>query len=392
MPATVTDRREKFRAYMRGFNPTRSPRDDIKRGWIVDNPTHSAYITLAARADLQPGSQQLIAGGIGSGKTTELLLAERWLLERGHTVPIYIDVTRETDLSGINSGALLACLGLDLRRRTREVSSPAVEKARKEIDVFVHGKWVSEDEADLEWPDLDGWIKVGGRLERPIPPLSREIAQAIDPLRTLLDAARVSDQEFVLILDGLDRLMDPARFWTLVGEDFRALRKLGLSVLAAAPLSVLFGFGRQAADHFDQVRHLPPATVDPDGSPFLRQILERRGAGELVQHRDMDRLCQASGGVLRDLLSLARSAGEIAYIAGREKIDPSDVGAAIEQLGRSYELGLGTQQVKRLAMIRLSGFSIDEDQDLELLLTRRVLEYEGPPPRYKVHPALAAVL
>jgi hypothetical protein len=37
-------------------------------------------------------------------------------------------------------------------------------------------------------------------------------------------------------------------------------------------------------------------------------------------------------------------------------------------------------------------FSVDDASNMELLLTRRVLEYEGPPPRYEVHPVLIPLL
>lgn len=49
-------------------------------------------------------------------KTTELLLAYKWLQENGNAVALFIDFSRETDLSVLNSGALVASFGLHLGR------------------------------------------------------------------------------------------------------------------------------------------------------------------------------------------------------------------------------------------------------------------------------------
>src|ERR1017187_8272229 len=92
-------RRERFRKFMWAFNPTASPRELIKEGLLLQDLHRSVYESFAARADLEPGSQQLIIGGIGSGKTTELLMAEDWLSGQENCVPQYIDITAETDLT-----------------------------------------------------------------------------------------------------------------------------------------------------------------------------------------------------------------------------------------------------------------------------------------------------
>ena len=92
MPATISkseqssQRRVRYRNYMRKLNPTEPARMTIESGLVVEDLHGSLYRTLAARADLDPGSQQLLVGGIGSGKTTELLMAERRLEEQGQTV------------------------------------------------------------------------------------------------------------------------------------------------------------------------------------------------------------------------------------------------------------------------------------------------------------------
>ena len=154
MPATISKsrqsslRRERFREYMRKLNPTAPPQTTIEAGLAVEDLHGSLFRTLAARADLDPGSQQLVVGGIGSGKTIELLMAARWLEQQGQTLPVYLDISAETDLSGLNSGALLAGFGLHLASEfasrgldnsLAQSDKEALDRAQNQIKRFAFG-------------------------------------------------------------------------------------------------------------------------------------------------------------------------------------------------------------------------------------------------------------
>ena len=410
----VPDRREKFRRFMKRFNPTASAHSAIQEGLIVEVTSRSLYKSIATRADLEPGRQQLIVGGIGSGKTTELMLASLWLTRQGKSLPLFIDVSQQTDLSKLNSGALLASFGLAIPRHLKALAAkfeqPAeigldVKAAQETIKEFAYGK------TDYEWtpyepePDFVDYepqpeeyepgyyrtVKTLGKLNPSFPPLDRDIQKALEPLRVLTDAMRARNVDPVAIFDGLDRLMDAQKFGLVAAQDLRGIRSLGVSVVAAAPLSLLYGEGRQIADLFDRIHHLPAALADPKRDPFLIQVIEKRGGGELLGPEETHELCLGSGGVLRDLIALARNSAEEAYIEGNESIGLEHVRKAILQLGQSYFLGLGQSQIQALLKLRNEGaFSAADAPNLDLLLSRRVLE--RPPDRYEVHPALSPLL
>lgn len=161
--------------------------------------------------------------------------------------------------------------------------------------------------------------------------------------------------------------------------------------MAAGPLSVMYGEGRQVKDYFDEVHYLPPAISDPKASDFLIEVLRRRHADDLMELDEMQKICFASGGVLRDLISLGRNAAENAYLEDCDSIGPQHVDRAIEQLGNSYLLGLGTHQKTIVEdVLTGKGFSPSDTDSMELLITRRVLEQSES--RYEVHPALASVV
>jgi len=362
---------------------------------------------LAGRADLEPGSQQLLVGGIGSGKTTELLLAAKWFQNQGEGLPLYIDITAETDLSGLNSGSLLASFGIHLGRHLTSDSQETAKLLKttsREVREFAYGKqqrvWVPTDDADWDddpdvGEDPGGYydtLEVPGKLKPPLPALHREIREIRKPLHELLTAARAIYKDIIVIFDGLDRLLTPEKFWAVVNQDLRLFRELDVSILATAPLSVLFGVGvhQSVTDHFDRVHHLSVLTTDPaDG--FLQSVLRKRGGAHLLSQEDTDQICHYSGGVLRDLISLARDAAEEAYISEHDTVTPGDVEKVVHQLGTSYLRGLGPEAIKILLSLEKSkSFQIERAENVELLVTRRVLEYSSTD--FRVHPALLSVI
>jgi len=412
-PGSRLQRRDRFRAYMQAFNPTAPARDAIKAGLVCEDLQRFLFRNLAGRADLEPGSQQLLVGGIGSGKTTELLLAERWLREQGHVLPVYIDISAETDLSSLNSGSLLASFGIRLARLSDHLRASAektevhekLKQASNKMREYAYGKaervFVPYDEEppepdEQEEDDQLGYYEsriVPGKLKPPLPGFHRDIRGIRAPLEELLTMAREASKDIVLIFDGLDRLLDPTKFWSVSHQDLRLLRELKVSVLATAPLSVLFGAGsvsRSVSDQFDRVHHLPALAAEP-GSGLLRSVLEKRQGGQLLGEADADSICWYSGGVLRDLISLARDAAEEAYVSDRDSVTPADVEKVVRQLGTGYVRGLGPEAIKTLFDLEKSkSFRVDEPANVELLVTRRVLEYSSTD--FRVHPALLSVI
>src|ERR1035441_4870230 len=142
------------------------------------------------------------------------------------------------------------------------------------------------------------------------------------------------------------RIVGPDRFWTVVDQDFRALRHMGVGVMAAAPQSVLYGQGRAVSAHFDRVHQIRALSPDPEADGYLKSVLAHRGGTDLLGQEVVELICKGSGGVLRDLITLARDAGEAAYIEGTEEIQLLHVIAAIKQLGESYLRGLGPEQIR----------------------------------------------
>ena len=366
-------RRERFRAYMRHFSPAAPALELIESGVVLEDLHESVHQHLAARADLEPGSQQLVVGGVGSGKTTVLLLTEKRLKEQSKTLPLYIDVAAMTDLASVNAGAIVTGFALELgaallrdRNAAEEGEMPPLKDWFDQILEFAYG--------------------THGKPNLPFPPLQRDLTQIQDPLdQSVASCRRWYDP--VAIFDGLDRLAVVDRFWEVVYQDFRLMKQLGVSVISAAPISVLFGPGRSLVGRFDRVHHLPALRPGGSGRTQLRLVLERRDVLSMLGDEERSLICDASGGLLRDLIALARDAGEEAYIAGGERIAKEHVLTAVHQLGVSYLHGLGAVHLGAIQSLQSSkAFDLNRPENMELLVTRRVLECS--PTEFRVHPAL----
>ena len=406
---------------MRKLNPTAPPRSTFDAGLVLEDLHESLFKGLIARADIEPSSQQLLMGCTGSGKTTLLLQAEKWLDQPGQVLPLYIDVSAETDLTKLGSGALLASFGIHLLQEFTSRSFganlegsalEALKKAEAEIRGFAYGTqtkvWVKGPKINISGflQGLSNIERISSALGEPgryvnvdVPGKLAPLSAASFPpdLRTIgkqlelfVSATRDRGFDLVAMFDGLDRLPSPDNFWAVVDQDFRALRLLGVGVISTAPQSLLYGEGRAIAAHFDRTHQIRALNPDPKSSD-LKTVLIHRGGTELMDDETADLLCGASGGVLRDLITLARDAGEEAYVEGDARVQTPHARVAIRQMGEAYLRGLGPEQIAILRRLTESGsFDVASSSSIELLAIGRVLEYSAG--EFRVHPTLLPLL
>ena len=60
-----------------------------------------------------------------------------------------------------------------------------------------------------------------------------------------------------------------------------------------------------------------------------------------MEGHEISEMTRFSGGVLRDLITLARTSAEAAYRDDKDRFGPVHVRSAIRQLGKRYLVGLG---------------------------------------------------
>lgn len=391
----LVSRLQRFRAFMARMNPTADPLAAIRDGLFVERPG-SVWSALQRRLEVDPVSTHLVLGGIGSGKTSEVLVSARRLLaslrpEGDHVG--YCDVSKTFDLDGTpTQGALVALAGLDLIRtitKSKEERPQELERTLNEFRRFAHGYDFHEDYGDAthvtHYPGVvDAWR---GADWQP------EASEYVDHLRTILASVPGGGRHAVFFFDSLDRLPRPENFVIAVRNDIMALKRAGIGAIVVGPVRYVAGNDRGLTELFEHTHF--QLSVDPRvdvGLGFLSDVLRRRaGEGDLLPEECLRPLALASGGVLRDLITLAKRAAEEAYVAGRDSVGPPDVAAARDAMGRGLAVGLDDEQLKALDKVHATEkFVVRGERELSLLETRRVLMYEGN--RWAVHPALAPLL
>lgn len=101
---------------MSAFEGTVDPLRAIESGYYVHAPGKLLAETISTRIALRPASSHLLVGGIGSGKTTQLLVACQNIKEVGDIYPIYIDISLYTDISKMKTGVLTAIAGVEISK------------------------------------------------------------------------------------------------------------------------------------------------------------------------------------------------------------------------------------------------------------------------------------
>lgn len=353
------------------FEPSADPRDAVERGFYVPRPGPSIAEQLAARFEVKPSASHVLVGGIGSGKTTQLLVARDRLTAAGDVCAVYIDVSLWGDPSRIDSAALLAIVNIKL------------------------GEWL--DPAHVS-PDLNKLLEsYGSYINSDDPWFDDSIDYLSQGLQQLRDMITPRLPHMVLLLDGLDRMSDLARFAAIVERAITSIRALGIGTILVGPLTALYGVQRVTLQRFDREWHIPAVDVldDAAGREFLVRVLSARDTEHQISDRAAERLAVLSGGVLRDLVALTQAAGEEAYVDGADAIELHHVNIAADVFGRKQMVGLDSQQLAVLQWVRAKeSFVQTSEKDLALLATRRVLEYAATSgkPRFLVHPTIAPML
>ncbi len=404
------DRRARFREYMRRLNPSGDPKLAVAEELYVRTPLGTSD-RIVKRLEIEPQSSHLVIGGIGSGKTTELRIIERELIAGGETQVVFLDVPSHQDLSKLKPGVLLSLVGLSLgavaiHNEALEVASgdegaergpawKAVEALKKVAEAHYVERW------DVERDDGEELVRVPGVLTAPVRDATFDAIEV-----AFLNVLSALERPVVALLDGLDRAPVSPALQQMIHRDVDALQAAGVGVVMVGP-QALHSIGRfeQLKDRFTAF-HLHGAVDvgDPAGGGFLDHVLSSRSPDGLLPAPSREAIIRWSGGTLRDLLSIARYAGEEAYAGGADAIQLEHIDAAADRFGRGLLLGAAQPVVDRLLSLKRvrSGskerphaevhFAVATESDLELLAHRLLVEVPAPMVRYFLHPTIVPLL
>src|SRR5262249_39198639 len=141
-------RRERFRAYMARMAAAADPALAIQQQMYVP-PPRSLADALVRHLEIEPAGRHMVVGGVGSGKTTQLLRAPKALTSTPDMCAAYIDVSQKQDLVKLKPGCLVALAGMALLDQL-----PAATEGRQAFAAWANGFECEPWELDADREDI----------------------------------------------------------------------------------------------------------------------------------------------------------------------------------------------------------------------------------------------
>lgn len=380
---------------MSAFEGTVDPLRAIESGYYVHAPGKLLAETISTRIALRPASSHLLVGGIGSGKTTQLLVACQNIKEVGDIYPIYIDISLYTDISKMKTGVLTAIAGVEISKLIKNNKNQDVNSSIDLIKKIAFGE--SEEitkEVSFFTQKETKKIKTEGII--PIKTAYGVGGDLVQALKQVAQAASPQYGRIVIFFDGLDRLDNPQIFAQILESDVKAISIANIGLVLIGSLTSLYSnYSDTLENYLDYFYYQPCFDVenDPEAYMFFEKILKTRSEENFIEEDAIDLLIKYSGGVLRDLISLTQASIEETYLSGDDRLQEKHVLTAVNSFGKAQLLGITDEELEILRRtFETKKFVPVKNQNVKLLVTRRILEYRYPKTRYVVHPAIQPII
>lgn len=384
-----------------------------------------AQLTNAIRWSETP-LHLLFSGHRGGGKSTELLRLRNSLAEppagQDKFFVVYFEADQEDiDVNDVDFPDLLLAIVRQVGKALREREK--VKLRPSWLSRFVNDlKRFLGSEVEFEQLELDVQIAKFTATIKSSPDARHKIREALEPsVSNLIQAANdLLDEavtrlkvkgyrDLVLVVDNLDRIVlrdlegggtTHERLFLNRGAQLHALR---CHVVYTLPISMVFSpkatalmnvFGRRP-DVLPMVKVTNPDNDNdnPDGMEALREIVSKRLIAANVAESiafdscdTQDYLCRMSGGHIRNLLILIRSA---CTAAGTLPLTHRVVEQAVRGMSNDFERALNHPDFfKTLQDINRTKALPGSEHDQMLLYNLSVLEYLNDEVWYVVNPAV----
>lgn len=396
-----------------------------------------------------PNRRFLIAGGIGSGKSTELIaISERVSEQR---VVVLLDLWRHLEVSLRDPGAfehlqpweIVALVGLGVLRAGTERFGHAWGKVGEEFAAALAQLRAStspERTLDVARLSTGLAVAVGGALagpaggalttaglktleaigsawswkigQRDAPKKSEQdegVGRLVAATAALLEGLSSSlERRMLVVLDGLDRVRTRERFRELF-VDSSLMERLPCDLVVSAHLALvhLYGTHLRFDKRYDLCNEPVADKADPwthgTGIAFFRRLVAlrleavaRRGTwvpGGAFSEEVIDHIAWCSGGRLRDFIGFIRDIAELCYASPR-RLDLTLAAEVIEEARRNRSGGIDADQIAVLQGViadphrRLPGGEVA----ISLLEQQLLLAFPNEDTWYLPHPLLMLTL
>lgn len=335
-------------------------KDDLQDFYVrrEDSPVDSLVNLLAME---EHAAKFLLAGHRGGGKTTELRRLEQACIA-DYTV-VWVDTDTALDKFNIGYAEVVVLIGMSIVQKLEAIGWKLPRQLEQDLlsslaRVTYQDKVTGEGKLELPklFTELGMLLRVGFQQEttktREVRPALSEI---IERVNTIITAAEKDRPKLFVVVDGLDR-----KDFEIALAMFSSslLTALNCHIVYAIPISLRYspafrqpmeGFGRcldlANIPVFKCDEQMRP-TTEPDrvGRHILTTVIDKRlktleeTYHALFTPEALDLLCEKSGGVMRDLVRLAKTACEVALRKKSDQVDLVIAEDAVREVRRTYSI------------------------------------------------------
>ncbi|GIX47652.1 MAG: hypothetical protein KatS3mg131_1863 [Candidatus Tectimicrobiota bacterium] len=403
-----------LKAAYRYLDPLRPLEGEWLKAFYVERPPDSRVDRLLDELllDDSEDDKTLFSGQQGAGESTELhRLSEA--LQDSH-ITIFFNAEKMLNLGDVHYADLLVLLGLEGYREARNRDIPADDEKAQALRFWYEERFLEQDESQRLRSEVSGEVtmgvlRIGARLsqEEPFRQTVRAkteagLADLLDRLNGLLtDLRQRFGRRILVVVDGLDKVYDLRRAVDLFLYGANALVAPACRIIYTIPYPLFYSPDfQQVRQQFHRNYLLPNVKVQerrgtpyPPGREMLRQVLLRRVSEALIAPEALEALIEASGGLIRELLRLARLAVASAQSHKEGRVTLDDVAEARREVRNSFRRILKAEDYRHLWRLRETR-RLDElppEAADKLLHNLSVLEYDGES-WWDVHPAVKELM
>lgn len=436
-------RRETWQLLYERFDPERPAISQ----WRADRP-HSPARRIVDSLDMPFGDPRiLLAGTVGTGKTTELLRVVEARKER--ELVVFVDLARHFTEVVRDSAALdrisswevcflagVALIGtirekirfefpaedIDALQRAWGQLAHATETPSAQLDIGVLSKSMMLAIASIAPAVIGGPVGVGvaaslkvgeavggaiskwtlplGRSKQFLPDQDTHVQTLLACVNLLVGRVQSEFRRVLFVIDGLDRIRSIERAKELF-VDSQLISQLACPVVVCAPFALRHHPSTPAVRGFDPLAlvnepvllHSDPSQHGP-GVQFFCELFQRRTSDlkceELISRAILEKLAYRSGGRARDFVRFIRELAKEAWLADVPAATEELVQKVLDHQRRLRETGLHKGHLELLEEIardpehRLPANPLAQ----ELLSYQTLLPYPNESEWYYPHPLL----
>jgi hypothetical protein len=203
------------------------------------------------------------------------------------------------------------------------------------------------------------------------------------------------DGPALIVIDGLEK-----HSTTDAAALLNVMLDLPCSLVVVVPLPLLLSPNYASTiGECDRVISLPAISLrqangnrDDDGVALLRTVVERRAGADAFESSALDAIIEASGGIHRDLLTLAQQSCMRAAMKNRTMVTEADARASIEERRQELSLHLTPSDLAYLLEVKASKRLTGDPRALPLISRNVIVSYHGDWAWFDVHPLIQPLL